>query len=155
LLKSPRSSFFLLGIRGVGKSTWARNHFPNAPRVDLLDESLYQELLTGPAAFRQIVSNAKLGDWVVVDEVQRLPSLLNEMQRVLDEKRAKFVILGSSARKLRRAGVNLLGGRALQRFMHPLLPQELGSAFDLDRVLAAGSIPLVLTAPDPIEQLRA
>lgn len=154
LLKIPEATFFLLGIRGVGKSTWAGDHFQSAVRVNLLDETLYQQLLTNPAPFREIVSTAAPGSWVIVDEVQRLPSLLNEIQRSIDERKCKFVLLGSSARKLRRAGVNLLGGRALQKFMHPFLPAELGVDFNLEKILSIGSVPIIWMSPDPIEQLR-
>lgn len=155
LLLPPKASFFLLGLRGSGKSTWSRAHFHDAPRVELLDEALYHELLLHPAAFREIVANAKSGGWVVVDEVQRLPSLLNEVHKSIEERKIKFVLLGSSARKLRKSGVNLLGGRALQRFMHPLLPWELGSDFDLEKIMSIGSIPLIWTSADPIEQLKS
>jgi predicted AAA+ superfamily ATPase len=153
LLQPPQSSFFLLGMRGVGKSTWVRRHFENAQVVDLLDEARYQLYLSRPEAFHEDISRQKAGSWVIVDEIQRLPNLLNEVHRAIEEQKLKFALLGSSARKLRRAGVNLLGGRALQRFLHPFLPEELGDDFSLDRVLHCGSIPLIWTAPDPREQL--
>ena len=91
----------------------------------------------------------------MVDEVQRLPGLLNEVHRFIEERRLRFALLGSSARKLRAAGVNLLGGRALWREMFPLTPEELGEDFDLDRTLEVGALPLVLDSDSPQETLRA
>lgn len=155
LFHPPKSSFFLLGMRGVGKSTLIRHALKDAKIINLLDESLYQLYLSKPQAFAEDLSLVKRGDWVVVDEVQRLPQLLNEVHRFIEEKKIKFALLGSSARKLRRAGVNLLGGRAVQKWMHPLLPQELGEDFSLDKVLRNGSIPLVWNSTSPQEQLSA
>jgi len=151
----PKSSFFLLGMRGVGKSTLIKHSLKNAKTVNLLDEALYQLYLSKPWAFAEDLSLVKPGAWVVVDEIQRLPQLLNEVHRFIEEKKIKFALLGSSARKLRRAGVNLLGGRAVEKWMHPLLPEELGDDFSLDTVLRIGSIPLIWTSGNPKEQLSA
>lgn len=155
LLDPPRGSFFLLGPRGTGKSTWARVRFPQAERFDLLDESLYQGLLADPAQFADRLRARPRGSWVWVDEVQRLPGLLNEVHRFIEERRLRFVLSGSSARKLRRSGVNLLGGRAVTRTLHPFVPEELGSDFNLDRALRFGTLPLVQAADDPAETLQA
>ena len=89
------------------------------------------------------------------DEVQRLPALLNEVHRFIETRRLRFALLGSSARKLKAAGVNLLAGRALKKMMFPLTAAELGGAFDLDRVLRYGSVPLVWTSDAPREVLEA
>ena len=78
LIRPPGQSFFLLGVRGVGKSTWARAQFPDAPRIDLLDEARYQDYLADPSLFAADLQSAPPGSWVVVDEIQRLPNLLNE-----------------------------------------------------------------------------
>jgi len=155
MYRPPRSSFFLFGLRGVGKSTWVREQFPDAHRFDLLDEALFQSLLADPARFAGELRRLDPGSWVVVDEVQRLPGLLNEVHRFIEERELRFALLGSSARKLRAAGVNLLGGRALWREMFSLTPQELGEDFELDRALRLGSLPLVLAADSPPETLRA
>ncbi|MDD5216970.1 MAG: DUF4143 domain-containing protein [Candidatus Omnitrophica bacterium] len=155
LLRLPKSNFFLLGMRGVGKSTFIRQAFKTAKMINLLDESLYQLYLSKSGAFAEDVSLVRPGHWVVLDEVQRLPQLLNEVHRLIEEKKIKFALLGSSARKLRRAGVNLLGGRAVQKWMHPLLPEELGDDFSLDTVLRYGSIPLIWNSKNPKEQLSA
>lgn len=155
LFKVPKSTFFLLGMRGVGKSTLIKMSLPKAKRIDLLNEGIYQYYLSKPGSFAEDISDVKEGEWVVVDEIQRLPNLLNEVHRAIEDKKIKFALLGSSARKLHRQNVNLLGGRALSKFLPPFLPQELGEHYLLDRVLAYGSIPLIWNAEEPIEQLRA
>ena len=143
LTLQPRQSFFLLGVRGAGKSTWARTQFPDALRIDLLDEARYQDYLVDPSLFAADLQTAPPGSWVVVDEIQRLPNLLNEVHRHIEDRRLNFALLGSSARKLKAAGVNLLAGRALHKTMHPLTPAELGNDFDLEAALDTGTIPLV------------
>jgi uncharacterized protein len=155
IYRLPSASFFLFGLRGVGKSTWIRGELPTAHRFDLLDEGLYQALLADPRPFAGELRRLEPGSWVVVDEVQRLPGLLNEVHRFIEERGLRFALLGSSARKLRAAGVNLLGGRALWREMFPLTPEELGEDFDLDRTLEVGALPLVLASESAHETLRA
>ena len=135
LLGIPNETFFLFGIRGVGKSTWIRQHLSNALTYDLRDENLFAELLVNPRKLYLELSGLEAGNWVVLDEIQRLPGLLNEVHRLIDEKRISFALLGSSARKLRRAGTNLLGGRAQSCLMYPFTPQELGKDFDLESYL--------------------
>lgn len=154
LYRLPESSFFLFGLRGVGKSTWICSQLPDARRFDLLDETLYQRLLADPAPFAAELRTLAPGSWVIVDEIQRLPGLLNEVHRFIEERRLRFALLGSSARKLHAAGVNLLAGRALWREMFPLTPEELGGQLDLERTLAIGALPLVLASPEPQETLR-
>jgi predicted AAA+ superfamily ATPase len=155
IYRLPPDSFFLFGLRGVGKSTWIGERLPKAHRFDLLDEGLYQGLLADPAPFAGELRRLDPGAWVVVDGIQRLPGLLNEVHRFIEERGLRFALLGSSARKLRAAGVNLLGGRALWREMFLLTPEELGEDFDLDRALEVGGLPLVLAAEEPHETLRA
>ena len=155
LAQVPDRSFFLLGMRGVGKSTWARQVLPDAQRLDLLDEALFTDLLADPSLFRQLLSGVGPGEWVVVDEVQRIPSLLNGVHRMIEERGVRFALLGSSARKLKTKGTNLLAGRALRKAMHPLTPAELGDDFNLDDALRYGTIPLVSTAPDRREALQS
>ncbi len=155
LLRPPDQSFFLLGLRGVGKSAWARRTFPDAARLDLLDQRLHQDLLADPSLFAQALGDIEPGRWVVVDEIQRLPALLNEVHRLIEDRGLRFALLGSSARKLRTAGVNLLAGRALLRTMFPLTAAELGADFDLERVLRHGSLPLVWNSKTPRDVLEA
>jgi len=156
ILRAPAGkSFFLFGMRGAGKSTWARAALPAAHRIDLLDEGLFQSYLREPALFANELRTLPRGATVVVDEIQRLPTLLNEVHRFIEDRGMRFVLLGSSARKLKQAGTNLLAGRALHRQMFPLLPQELGRDFDLAEVLRFGSLPVIWAAPDRREALEA
>jgi len=155
IYEPPRQSFFLFGPRGVGKSTWAKQQFPQALRIDLLDEALYQSYLVDPELFASEIRTVSPREWVIVDEIQRIPSLLNQVHRFIEDKRLRFVLLGSSARKLKSSGTNLLAGRALKRIMYPLLPEELGSDFSLEEVLAFGSLPVITQAESKPEALRA
>lgn len=155
LLEAPRGSFFLFGPRGSGKSTWLREAFPRAHRVDLLDEGLYQSYLADASAFARELRALPAGTPIVLDEIQRLPALLNEVHRQIEERRVRFLLCGSSARKLKTAGTNLLAGRAVRAFMHPFVPEELGRDFDLDDALRFGTLPVVWTAPDRAQALTA
>ena len=155
ILQAPKRSFFLLGPRGVGKSTWMRSRFPEAHRFDLLDEALYQDLLANPGLFGAELEAIEPESWVVVDEVQRIPALLNEVHRRIEEKGLRFALLGSSARKLKTAGTNLLAGRAVRKLMFPFVPEELGDDFVLEDTLRLGSIPVIATAEDPEATLAA
>jgi len=152
--ESPEGSFFLFGPRGTGKSTWLRRKFPKALWIDLLDPELSRRLLARPSLLREMLDARPDTKDVVVDEVQRVPELLTLVHQLIEERRARFVLTGSSARKLKRSGVDLLAGRAGLRAMHPFMAAELGSAFDLGRALRQGLIPLVWDSPDPRETLR-
>jgi len=155
LLGPPKGSFFLFGPRGTGKSTWLRATFPNAHTFDLLDESLYQSLLADIGRFAGELRTIPRGTVVVVDEIQRIPPLLNEVHRHIEDRGLRFVLCGSSARRLKTAGTNLLAGRAVRRNMHPLLPEELGRDFNIESILRWGSLPVVWSAPDREEALAA
>lgn len=148
LLRPPTTSFFLFGPRGSGKTTWVSALGLADRTVNLLDESLYQRILADPSVFSGLVEALAPGSWVFVDEIQRLPNLLNEVHRWIEAKGLRFILTGSSARKLRQSGVNLLAGRALVREMFPLLPEELGHDFDLDSALRHGTLALI-AASDP------
>ena len=155
VLKAPKQTFFLLGPRGSGKTTWLRATFSDAHVIDLLSEETYQRLLASPGQFADELRAVPAGRWVIVDEVQRLPSLLNEVHRFIEERGQKFVLCGSSARKLKRGGVNLLAGRALYRSMHPFVPEELGQQFDLEEILRYGTLPIVWDSTAKQETLSA
>lgn len=149
LFTPPSSkSFFLFGPRGTGKSTWVRERFADAVYLDLLDSSLYTALLAEPSRLPQFLPRDFHG-WVVIDEVQRIPALLNEVHRLIETQQLQFVLTGSSARSLRRRGVNLLAGRALTCFLYPLTAQELGDDFDLVRFLRYGGLPSVFGESAP------
>ena len=155
ILESPRQSFFLLGPRGTGKSSWLREVFPHAHVFDLLSEATYQRLLVNPGLFADELRTIDSNRWIVIDEVQRLPNLLNEVHRFIEEQEYQFVLCGSSARKLKRAGVNLLAGRALRRSMHPFVPEEIGNQFDLEHAIRYGLMPIVWDSTDKQETLQA
>jgi predicted AAA+ superfamily ATPase len=155
ILSAPRQSFFLFGPRGSGKRTWLRAAFPEAHVIDLLSEEKFQRLLVHPDLFADEMRALRKGAWVVVDEIQRLPALLNEVHRFMEEKRLRFVLCGSSARKLKRAGVNMLASRALRRWMHPFLPEELGERFDLEQALRFGVMPVVWDSDAKADTLAA
>ena len=155
ICNAPEQSFFLLGPRGTGKSTWLRAAFPDAHVIDLLSEEIYQRLLANPGHFAAELRSVPDGRWVIVDEVQRLPNLLNEVHRFIEEKRLQFVLCGSSARRLKRAGVNLLAGRALHRSMHPFVPEEIGGRFNLEEALQFGLLPIVWDSTAKAETLSA
>ncbi len=147
-------SFFLFGPRGTGKSTWVDATFPGALKVDLLKESTYAELL-GHADRLEAMADAHGGGVIAIDEVQKLPSLLDEVHRLIEKRRFRFVLTGSSARKLRRSGANLLAGRARTLTMHPFTAAELGKQFNLAHAIRFGMLPSVWAGADPGEYLRS
>jgi predicted AAA+ superfamily ATPase len=155
LVAPPAGSFFLFGVRGAGKTTWTRATFPAAHVVDLLDESRFQALAANPGLLAAEIEAVPPGRPIVLDEIQRVPALLNEVHRAIERGRRRFVLLGSSARRLKTSTTNLLAGRATVRTLYPLVPAELGRDFDLSRVLRFGSIPLVWQAPDARATLDA
>ncbi len=159
ILTPPDRSFFLLGPRGTGKSTWLDRHFSaGALRIDLLNESTYLEYLANPEALSRRIEALAAGSWVVIDEVQRVPALLNEVHSLLFKSKnsLKFCLTGSSARKLRRADSNMLAGRAVTREFFPLTVAEIGPAADVERLLAFGTLPAIYSNPkDAVDLLDA
>jgi predicted AAA+ superfamily ATPase len=148
-----RKSHFLLGPRQTGKSTLVRRQLPQARVYDLLDSTVYLALSQRPGRLAEEM--APRDRLVVIDEVQRLPDILNEVHRLIEERGTRFLLTGSSARKLRRGGVNLLGGRARTRRLHPLSRRELASRFDLDRAIARGLLPSIYFSDEPDADLEA
>ena len=140
-LKSERS-FFLFGPRGVGKTSWVKRNVKNSIYIDLLKSELYLELLKNPEKLDKIIPN-KFDGWIILDEVQKIPILLNEVHRLIEEKKYKFILTGSSARSIRKKGVNLLAGRAIQYKMYPLTTLELKEDFDLKNSLLFGNLPSI------------
>jgi predicted AAA+ superfamily ATPase len=150
LLPAPPDTFFLFGPRGTGKSTWLRQHFSDATWFDLLRLPLLLELTQRPATFRARVEALPRGSWVVVDEVQRLPALLDDVHALIAEhgKRHRFAMSGSSARKLRRLQANLLAGRAVTRRFFPLTAAEMEFEVDVDELLRTGALPGIRSEPE-------
>jgi len=150
----PPAHYFLFGPRGTGKSTWIREAHPDALRVDLLAPEVHRAYLARPERLRELIGAHPEKSVIVIDEVQRAPALLDVVHELIEstgKRRLRFVLTGSSARKLRRAGVNLLAGRAVERTLHPFMAAELGERFDLDRALTVGLVPLVWVADDPTD----
>lgn len=147
-------SFFLFGPRGTGKTTWLKKAFPDAVYLDLLESELCTRLTASPGNLERFIP-ADCSQWVVIDEVQRVPELLNEVHRLIENKKIRFVLTGSSARSLRKKGVNLLAGRALTRHLHPLTVQELGDDFNVLDSLQFGHLPFVSQTQDKKEYLSS
>jgi predicted AAA+ superfamily ATPase len=154
-LDAPDSSFFLLGPRGTGKTTWIGQRFPRAIVYDLLRPDEHLRLSREPSAFGKECSERPEGSWIVVDEVQRVPALLDEVQRLMTTRRLRFVLSGSSARKLKRGGANLLAGRAEIRNLFPFTLSELGFERKLDAALEHGMLPLAVESARPRAFLKA
>jgi predicted AAA+ superfamily ATPase len=150
-LEPPRSAFFLFGPRGTGKSTWARERLPDAHVIDLLPPEAMLRFDKAPSLFRAEVLAQPKNRWIVVDEVQRVPRLLDEVHVLMEQHGyKKFALTGSSARKLKRGAANLLAGRAIMRNLYPLTSAELGDAAVLQRMLTFGSLPLCVQAEDDV-----
>ncbi len=148
LIPPEGRSFFLFGPRGTGKTTWVQRTFPKAVRIDLLEARLFNDLLADPQRLEGLIPPG--GDnAVVIDEVQKVPALLDEVHRLIEKRRLRFILTGSSPRKLRRGGVNLLAGRALTCAMHPLAAAEMGADFDLARALRFGLLPAAQMEAEP------
>ncbi len=148
--KAPADSFFIFGPRGTGKSTWLTKFFPDAYLVDLLDDRTFRSHIAYPERIKQIVGANPQTKRYIIDEIQKAPALLDSIHSLIEEyKTHQFILTGSSARKLRRGGVNLLAGRALLTHFHPFMAAELGTGFSLDTALRDGLIPLIVSANEP------
>lgn len=151
----PRKSFFLFGPRSIGKSHLIRQQLKDqALVIDLLRSDLLLRLSSRPEELQGIVEAAPGKRWVVIDEIQRVPTLLPEVHRLIETKGRRFLLTGSSARKLRRGSTDLLAGRAWVANLFPLSWSEL-EAFDLSRYLRFGGLPPVYLSASPEEELRA
>jgi uncharacterized protein len=147
-------SFFLFGPRGTGKTTWVKMAFPKAVYADLLEAGLFNNLLANPQRLENLIPESFKG-WIIIDEVQRVPELLNEVHRLIEKYKYKFILTGSNARKIKRKGQNLLAGRALTYYMHPLTVSELGKDFSLGHSLKYGQLPSVYMEKDPKAYLES
>lgn len=155
-LKPEKQSFFLLGPRGTGKSTFIKRNYPQALYIDLLLPDIFRNYTARPERLKELVYAHKEKKTIVIDEIQKAPQLLEVVHSLIEEKRGlQFIMSGSSARKLRRGGVNLLAGRALIRHMHPFMAAELKNLFNLNNALQIGMIPLILNSDDPTATLQA
>jgi len=154
VFKAPSESFFLFGPRGTGKSTWLKQHFSQALLIDLLQPNEVRQYSAYPEHLEDLISASSIKQ-IIIDEIQHVPSLLNVVHRLLEKKQGQqFILTGSSARKLKRTGVNLLAGRAVLRHFHPFMATELGKDFNLNSALQYGLLPVVMNRENPIEVLK-
>jgi predicted AAA+ superfamily ATPase len=148
--QEPGVSYFLFGPRGTGKSTLIRSLHPDALWLDLLQPHLERTLLSRPEALLEMINAEPLKKTVVIDEVQKVPALLNLVHMIIEKKEGyQFVLTGSSSRKLKRTGANLLGGRAIKKMLHPFMASELKEDFDLEKALDRGMLPLLIHSDNP------
>lgn len=146
-------SYFLFGPRQTGKTFMIRRQFPKAKYYNLHETDTFLKFNQAPHRLRQeLTSKDKL---VIMDEIQKLPLLLDEIQVMIDEQNVRFLLTGSSARALKRKGLNLLGGRARIKRLHPLCVRELGHEFDLVQALDRGLLPSLYFSDSPYEDLQA
>ncbi len=149
-------SFFLFGPRGTGKTTWLKKKYPNALWINLLDPQEERKFSMHPELLRELIEGNPSTKIIVIDEVQKLPILLDVVHGLIEEKKGlQFILTGSSARKLRREGVNLLAGRALWKNFHPFTFFELGKQANLEQALKTGLIPLVWSSKSREEKLQS
>lgn len=154
-LRPSNTSFFLFGPRGTGKSTWLRHEFEEAVLYDLLATSEIMRLSRDPSLLYKECGALPPNQWVIIDEVQKVPILLNEVQRLIEDRNLRFVLSGSSARKIKKDSDNLLAGRARRKVLYPLVSSEVGFDLEVEDVLQHGMLPLAFTSPDKKSYLRS
>ena len=154
-IKIPDTSFFLFGPRGTGKSTFVKKLInSNSIYFDFLDPDTFRTFSAFPESLAKTV-NALNPELVIIDEVQKIPQILDVVHKIMEERKIRFILTGSSARKLKRSGADLLGGRAIYCKMHPFTAGELEDSFSFDNALQTGLIPVVERSPDPSRTLSA
>jgi len=152
----PESSYFLFGPRGTGKSTLASVRYPNALLIDLRLSKERLRFSSDPDQLKILVQAQPEGSVIVIDEIQKVPDLLSLVHLLIEEKRGwKFILTGSNARKLKREGVDLLGGRALKKILHPFMAIEIKELFNLNDALSFGLLPLRFGVNNPLETLQS
>lgn len=155
-LNVPRQSFFLFGPRGTGKSLWTKHYFKNALYIDFLQPDVFRSYVAYPEKLRELVEGNPQKHHVIIDEVQKNPAILNVVHSLIEKRRdVQFILTGSSARKIKRVDVDLLGGRAVMRTLHPFMAAELGKDFNFNKALQSGLLPLIWAAEDPMDVLKS
>jgi uncharacterized protein len=147
-------SFFLLGPRGSGKTKWLKARLPEALYFDLLQAKWRNLFLVDPGDLEQLIPRG-FGGWVILDEVQKVPEILDEVHRLIEAYGYRFILTGSSARKLKQKNVNLLAGRARSYYLYPLIADELEESFDLKKYLLVGGLPEAYLSDDPEKFLQS
>ncbi len=155
-LKDCGNSFFLFGPRGTGKSTWLKEKFRDCIYIDLLDPVNYRRFSTRPESLKYTLDGNPEKNLIVIDEIQKVPQLLDMVHKLMEDKREKkFILTGSSTRKLKRHGIDLLAGRAAIRNMFPFMASELGTDFSFNKALETGLLPVIYFSQNPVEALKA
>lgn len=154
IYKELDGSIFLFGGRQTGKTTLLRQQFPDTTFFDLLDTNVRRRLQQRPVLLYETLKDKSMGTLVIIDEIPEVPELLNEVHRLIVERQLVFILCGSSARKLKRKGHNMLGGRALPVYLYPLVSAEIPD-FDIDRAVNYGTIPPHYLARNPWRLLAA
>jgi uncharacterized protein len=156
LFEYEKQSFFLLGPRGTGKSTMIKDRYSGALYIDLLLPDVFRFYLARPERLRETVFAEKEKNIIILDEIQKAPQLLEVVHSIMEEKKGRqFILTGSSARKLKKTGSDMLAGRALMKRMHPFIAAELKDGFDIQNALKYGTIPVVLNGSNPKASLHA
>lgn len=154
--KKPTESFFLFGPRGTGKSLWTEHYLKRAIRVDFLQPDIFRDYISHPEKARELVEGNPDVKTFVFDEVQKVPEILSVIHSLIEKhKDIQFILTGSSPRKIKRAGVDLLGGRAVVYELYPFMAAELGKEFSLAKSLEQGLLPLVWPSKNPQKTLAA
>ena len=159
MIQLDSKSIFLFGVRGCGKTSFLKHQLPQALYIDLLNQSTYRDYLAHISLFYETI-RADNKNTIIVDEIQKMPELLNEVHRLIEESSRgetiprRFILTGSSLRKLRVPGVNFLAGRAGKVYLHPFVPEELGEDFNLHTTLRYGLIPIIWSSQDRDSTLR-
>jgi predicted AAA+ superfamily ATPase len=148
-----QSSYFLFGPRGTGKSSWLKTYYKKSNYIDLLDDEIFNNLTAQPKNVINYITDSK--NPVIIDEVQKIPHLLDEVHRLIELYKYQFILTGSSARKLRKSGVNLLAGRALTYYFHPLISVEMKNKFKFKEALEFGLLPMATQATHPHRYLQS
>ena len=155
LFSPPKGSYFLFGPRGTGKSTWIKSHYPDCFYIDLLLSDVLRSYAAHPEKLSKVLKAKDDVYIVVLDEIQKVPELLSVVHALIEQNpKMQFILTGSSSRKLKREGVDLLAGRAIKKNMHPFIAYELGELFTLEKALKLGMLPVVWGAKDSDEALE-
>lgn len=145
LYEKPKTSILLLGPRGTGKSTFIKTEVNPDLVIDLLKQETFRKLSLNPTLIEEMTSHLKLNQTVLIDEIQKIPALLDEVHRLIEDRHITFFLTGSSARKLKKSGANLLAGRALSKKMYPLSLKEISKERSVQNLIFSGTLPKAVT----------
>lgn len=156
LFQGQKGSYFLFGPRGTGKTTWLKMSYKNGLTINLLEPDSYRHFKARPERLREVIEGNPEKKIIIIDEIQKVPELLDLIHVLMEEKaELQFILTGSSARKIKQRGVDLLGGRAVVRSLHPFIASELKDKFEFERSLKIGLVPLIYFAQNPEDTLEA